>query len=500
MLNLRTPTEMRLTGYDPVVDKVRQELAYIDQGVDWTLRKFRASRRWFLKSHSEAEFDLRIAALEADRAKSLLFQDEAGLWTYSGLRPMFEKEFDDKATRLYSLPEQKLIPWTTMPKKSPRYYQEAAKTALLEAAKFGPAGVEMGTGLGKTFIIVNILKDLGLPAVIMSPSTNIALQIYDELVLHFGKNRVGFVGDGKKQYDRLFTVGIAASLRNLTPDSPGWRSLSRAQVFIADESHMCPAETLQQVCFGLMANTPYRFFFSGTQMRGDGLDLVLDAITGPIVYRMSVAEGIDQGFLAKVIFRMCWTNSHVTDRDGNLYDSKDANDLTRAHVFYNEELLQKAAEIANKSVSLMERPTVIMVDEFEQFAKLAPHLRFDFRFAHGTITKENKALVPEQFWESDPKQLVEEFNAGKFPILIGTSCIATGTDIQRVKAILNLRGGKSEVELKQLIGRGTRLFPGKEDCICIDFGIRNVPTLEKHAKARKKIYQEIYPTYGEMEI
>ena len=491
---------MRLTGYDPVVERVRQELAYTDQSVDFTLSKFRANRRWFLKSHTQDEYNLRVAAMEAERSKSLLFQDEAGLWTYSGLRPLFEKTFDDNATRLYSMPDRKLIPWAEMPAKSPRYYQEAAKEALLEAAKYGPAGVEIGTGLGKTFIIVNILKDLGLPAVIMSPSVSIAGQIYDELVEHFGKSKIGFVGDGKKQYDKLFTVAIAASLRNLDPDSEGWRRLSRAQVFIADESHMCPAETLQQVCFGLMANSPYRFFFSGTQQRGDGLNLVLDAITGPIVYRMSVAEGIDQGFLAKVIFSMCWTDSHVVDRDGNLYESRDANDLTRAHVFYNDELIKKAAEIANKSVSLMERPTVIMVDEFEQFARLAPHLRFDFRFAHGTITKENKALVPEKFWESNPKKLVKEFNHGDFPILIGTSCIGMGTDIQRVKALVNLRAGKSENELRQLVGRCTRLFPGKEDCIVIDFGIKNVPTLEKHAKERAKIYREIYPTYDEMEI
>lgn len=491
---------MRLTGYESRMDQVRQALAYTDHKVDFALQKFRAGRKWFLKTHTQEEFDLRVASMEAERHKSLLFEDEAGPWTYSGLRPQFEHDFDDKASRLYPIPARKAIPYLTEPTKVPRYYQNDAMAALLEASKFGPAGVEMGTGLGKSLIIVMILKELGLPSVIMSPFQNIAEQIYDELVSYFGTKYVGFVGDGKHQFGRQFTVGIAASLRNIEPGTPQWFAMQQAQVFIADESHLCPADTLQKVCFGLMANAPYRFFFSGTQMRGDGLDLALDAITGPIVYRMTVAEGIDQGFLSRVVFRMCWTDSHVTDRDGNLWYSKDVNDLTRAHCFYNDELIGKVAEIANKSVSVLQRPTVIMVDEFEQFARIAPLLRYEFRFAHGGVDKRTKKLIPEQYWDSDPKKFVREYNEGRFPILIGTSCIATGTDIQRVQALLNLRQGKSEVEIKQVVGRCTRLYPGKEDCVYIDFGIRNVEALERHAKARRKIYESIYPTYGEMVI
>lgn len=488
---------MRLTGYEARAAAVREDLTYTDKKADWAYRKFKSNGGWFRARQGDAAYEARLAELAAEREQCLLFQDEAGLWTYSGLRPRFEEKFLDQGTRLYALPEPKIIPWANVPDKKMRYYQETAKQKLLEAATLGPAGVEMGTGLGKTFIIVNLLKDLGLPAVVMSPSTNIAEQIYDEMVFHFGKSRVGFVGDGKKQYDKLFTVAIGASLRNLKPGSLGWTALSQAKVFVADESHMCPAETLQSVCFGLMANAPYRFFFSGTQMRGDGLDLVLDGITGPIVYRMTVAEGVDQGFLAKPVFRMVWVDSDVRDRDGNIEYSPDANDMTRSHVFYNPALNKQAAEIANRSVSLMERPTVIMIDEYEQLPQLLPHLRYEARFAHGAITKENKELIPEQYWDSDPKKLVAEFNRGDFPILIGTSCIATGTDIQRVKMIVNLRGGKSEVEIRQVVGRGTRLFPGKEDCIYVDFGVRNVEVLEKHAKARRKIYREIYPTYQE---
>jgi superfamily II DNA or RNA helicase len=473
-------------------------LTYTDKQADWAYRGFQKAQRWFVREHGQAAFSARLAELQAARKKCLLFEDEQGPWTYSGLRPYFQQTFGDEAKVFYDLPEEKLIPWSNVPAHTPRYYQLEAKDALLAAAPFGPAGIEMGTGLGKSFIIELLLKDLGLQGLVMSPSVNIAKQIHRDLVKHFGSNRVGFFGDGKKQLGKQFTVGVAASLRNVEIGSPAWEKLSSADVFIADESHMCPAETLSQVCFGLMARAPYRFFFSGTQMRADGKDLLLDAIVGPIVYTMTVREGVDQGFLAQPIFRMIWCDSNVRVR-GQLYESSDANDMTRAHCFYNDEIVRKAAEVANKAVSIMSRPTVIMVEEYEQLQRLIPHLRYDFRFAHGSLTKEAKQYVPEQFWKDDPTDLVDRFNAGEFPILIGTSCITTGTDIQRVKLLINLRGGKSEVEIRQITGRGTRRIPGKEDCVYVDFGIRNVPMLMKHANERIKIYKDVYPNFQEIQ-
>lgn len=494
MLILRTPTELRIRGHESKRDLLSKKLGYVDKKVDWALRKHKAGRGWFCSKFGEQAFVLRLEELTKERNKSILFEDQEGVHTYTGVHPMLSDLLDDKIQRGYDLPDPKLIPWSNEPKNKPRYYQEGAAEALIAASVNGPAAVEMGTGLGKSFILQMLLKRLGLKSLVMAPSKSIAEQLYDEMVFHFGKAKVGYYGDGSKESNRLFTIGIGASLTKIEPDSKAWKDLSQCQVFIADESHMCPATTLAKVCFGFMANAPYRFFFSGTQIRNDGLDLVLDGITGPIVYRMTVKQGVEQGFLSKPLFRMCWTKSNVSCFDN------DPNELTRAHIYYNDELNMKAAELANKSVSVMGRPTLILVEEIEQFTKLLPHFRFEARFAHGGVTKENKDKLPEQYHKSEPNKLVEAFNAGEFPILVGTSCVATGTDLKATGAMLYLRGGKSETEVKQGVGRCTRLFPGKSDCIVIDFGIQNVDLLKKHADARHEIYDDIYPSYTELRI
>jgi superfamily II DNA or RNA helicase len=126
-----------------------------------------------------------------------------------------------------------------------------------------------------------------------------------------------------------------------------------------------------------------------------------------------------------------------------------------------------------------------------------PLLEAEVGFAHGGATTATKEKIPPDYRKSDPEELVKRFNERKLPILVGTSCIATGTDIQAVKTMIYLRGGRSEIELSQGIGRGTRMFQlgdyTKDSFNFFDFDVCNVPTLHRHTLERIRICKEIYP-------
>lgn len=479
-LRVTSPTAVRIEGHER--QRLELHLTYRDKKVDYELTKAKNNSRLLYKLGEEG-FREYINELKAQRMKCLLFEDDEGFWTYSGLAEKLGNLLRDTVSVEYERPEAKPLPWYNTPDKKPRPYQLAAMEALLER---GHAGVEMGTGLGKSFIIQLLAKSLGLKTVIMAPSTSIARQLYDEFTHHFGRKYVGLVGDGKKEFKKLIVIAIGASLTRLEPDTEAWEHLSKAKLFVADESHLTPAKTLQKVCFGLLKDAPFRFFFSGTQMRNDGLDLVLDGITGPIVYRMTVREGVDGGYLAKPIFTVIRTTS-----DSKFF-SHDANEMTRAHLYYNPKVNQLAADIANKSVDLLKRPTLILVEEIEQFTHLLPYLKHKVAFAHGGVTPENREKLPKEFWDSDPNALVKEFNEGKLQILVGTSCVATGTDIKAARQVIYLMGGKSEIQVRQAIGRGTRLFEDKVDCYFTDFDITNIENTHRHALERADIFNEVY--------
>lgn len=488
-IDLPDPITAELQGYQEQQEKLlalRANLTYIDRKVDFELRKAKKSG-YLLHQLGQERYREHIQDLTRRRRPCLLREQDGKLTTLSGLAGRLATHFGDSVQRGYPLPKAGLVPWENKPDRKPRPYQELAMEKLLEGTKNGPAAVSIGTGLGKSFIALLLVKELGLRTVVMAPSKSIAGQLYEDFTKHLGQKRVGMFGDGKKDHSKHVVVAIDRSLANVEEGSSAWKNLVDREVFVADESHLTPARTLQDVCMRLMSRAPYRFFFSGTQMRNDGLDLVLEGIIGPIVFEMTVKEGVDQGYLARPYFTM------VPVQSTSSFSSDDANEMTRQHMYYNPDLNARVGSLANKSVQLLKRPTLILVDEVEQFSKLLPHLRAEVGFAHGGLTKVNRGKVPEAFYRSDPTALVKAFDRGELPVLVGTSCISTGTDIKTVGTILRIKGGTSEIEVSQDVGRGTRRVPGvKENVNVIDFDVQNVPVLHRHAQRRSEIYDSIY--------
>lgn len=488
-IQIISPTVARIHGLsDQDIQHLKSNLTYTDQKVSFEARKFKHAT-WYANQHGYDAWREKYEGLKAREKQCLLLQDYDGYWVYSGLAGKVSRLLGGcPVERAYEYPEYGVLGWHSRPPFEPYGYQTAAWEALLAA---NHAGVEIGTGLGKSFIIALLVKEIGLKTVVMAPSKDIAKRLYSDFVELFGPKKVGFYGDGKKK-PKFITVAIGASLTRVEEGSADWKALAEARLFIADESHQCPAATLSKVCFGLLKNAEYRFFMSATQMRNDGLDMLLEAITGPIVYTKTVREGIDEGYLARLDSVMVMADS------GSDWISKDPNEDTREHLYYNEKVIRQAADIANKFAQFQGKRILILVEELEQFTKLYPHLQHSVKFAHGGVSKENRDKLPEMFHDSDPSAFVKEFNDEQFTILVGTSCITTGTDIKANEVTINLQGGKSEIQVMQgACGRSTRLFQFKDgrkktSCTIIDFDVQNNETTHRHARARKAIYDATY--------
>lgn len=500
MLSLESPTVLRLIGYENRLDELRKFLTFRKSSATFELQKFKRNP-WNARNLTREQYEKRLFELERAVKVCLLFEDERGYWTYAGLREDIAELFkDDQFENLVEYPEPGNLPWAEVPKKTMRPYQEEIVKSLVDARH---AGISVGTALGKSFAVLNLVKHYSLKTLVMAPSESIATQLYEEFSRAFGKKYVGMVGGGKKQFGKLITIGIAASLTKIEPGTPGWDHLHDVQVFVVDEAHLAPADTLEKVCHGLVANAPYRFFVSGTLLRNDGADKLLKGITGPTVYTMTVKDGVDQGYLARPMFRMVKVPS--TDR----YTSNDVQRMGRHHFLYNKQVVQAAAKLANLSVEMMGHQVIILVDEVEQFVHLLPLLKYPCRFAHGGAPGATKDKLSPEYQKSDPHALVQQFNQGEYPILVGTSCINTGTDTQTVETIINLQAGKSPIKFPQSVGRGTRktpLKPEKDSCYFIDFDVQNVfldeknDIVHKHAQERAAIYNSIYPDFEFLEL
>lgn len=495
-LVLTSPTVLRLPA-SWQTGKIRQELeerfGYSDLRTVHEWRKWKqiqrqvenGCRHWFVERYGKDDLDAKVALLDAQKTKTVLFEHpEDGMWTYSGFAEQLSKDYGIPIVIAFPyVPVREagcIIPWAKTP-FSPRPYQQQASELLLEHRQ---AGVELATGLGKTLLIAMLLKHFGLPSLVSCPSLNIGEQTYNFLLECFGRSRVGRFFDGHKEADKLFTVSVSKSL-TMAVGGPNAAVLSKKRVLILDEAHTYPADTLASAVLGYLGDIPYRYSLSGTQLRTDGLDILLKGIVGPIVMEMSVKDGVDQNYLAKPRFYQ------KTVRSNRSFSSDDTIKMTRVHLHDNEAVYKDVIVTAHRAVSVMKRRVLILIEEFRQFAHLIDYGLVGAKFAHGGMDKKTKNDFPEVYHNSDPLELVKSFDRGEFPILVGTSCIGTGTDIKSVGFIIDIVGGKSEIRLRQNIGRGTRLFDGKKECIYYDYDVVDIPVLHKHAKDRAKIFDNV---------
>ena len=344
---------------------------------------------------------------------------------------------------------------------------------------------------GKTAIILTLARELGLNTVIVTPSKSIFLEMLKKFEYHFGKTNVGAYGAGKKKIGKKFTVCVSKSLTMLKKGTPEYDFFANADVIISDESHLNAANTLETTFHGVLKDVPYRFFLSGTQVRGDGKDKLLEAIIGKKVHELSTKEAVDGGYICPVKFFVFET----TSKDLKKY--KDPLKAKRKQFLYNSNIADITAKIANGAWKYSQESTLILVEELEQIKMLTDRLDVPYEYVH-SASKADATKFGLQTRKVD--ETVEAFNRGEVKVLIGTSCIATGTNIYCTHNTVNWVGGSSEVRTKQgAVGRSVRILENSEYADLhkpkpfskiYDFKITNVPLMESHLNKRIKMYKE----------
>ncbi|WP_048960318.1 helicase-related protein, partial [Enterococcus faecalis] len=69
----------------------------------------------------------------------------------------------------------------------------------------------------------------------------------------------------------------------------------------------------------------------------------------------------------------------------------------------------------------------------------------------------------------DRQKVLEDFDKGKYNVLCNSMLLTEGWDCPSVDCVVVLRPTKVRALYSQMVGRGTRLFPGKEELLLLDF-------------------------------
>lgn len=487
-ITLETPTKCYLENFtSEEILLLRKNLTYKDTSATFALKKLKENR--WLQSNFPDTFLQRKKELESKLKTCMLkFDENQKLWFHPGSIPYLANRFDFDILNRISYPEahkmlwKRPLPFTLYP------YQEESTERLIEA-KHGC--VELCTGAGKSAIILKLARELGLKTIVVTPSKSIFLEILEKFEHHFGKSNVGAYGSNKKKIGKKITVCISKSLTMLKPGTEEYDFFANMDVLISDESHLNAAETLENTFHGVLKNVPYRFFLSGTQIRGDGKDKLLESIIGKKVYNLTTKQAVEGGYICPVKFRIIET----TSKDTKNY--KDPLKVKRKQFLYNPNIADITARIANSAWNQAQESTLILVEELQQIQMLKDRLTVPFEYVH-SASKADAAKFGLETRKVD--EAVEAFNKGEVRVLIGTSCIATGTNLYPTHNTVNWVGGSSEVRTKQgAVGRSVRIleksiykeYHKPKPCSTIyDFKITNIPLLENHLQKRLDMYRD----------
>ncbi len=216
------------------------------------------------------------------------------------------------------------------------------------------------------------------------------------------------------------------------------------------------------------------------------------AYFGEPVYIYSLKEGINDGFLTPFKVKRIQTtlDEYVyTDEDkilegeveqGRVYEEKDFNRIIQI-----KEREEKRVKIFMNEINQNDKSIVFCrTQEHAAIVRdLINQYRFDklnSRFVENRI-EDNKITEPVEVnycvrvTANDGKigeQFLREFqdNEKTIPTILTTSQkLSTGVDARNVRNIILLRPVNSMIEFKQIVGRGTRIFEGKEFFTIYDF-------------------------------
>lgn len=188
---------------------------------------------------------------------------------------------------------------------------------------------------------------------------------------------------------------------------------------------------------------------TATPDRGDMRNL--GEVFDSLAFEYKLTDAIKEGYLCKIMAQTIPLQLDITSvaMSGGDYA---VGDLGTALDPYLEQI---AAEMARRCKS---RKTVVFLPLIKTSQKFRDLLNtYGFRAAE----------VNGQ--SDDRKEVLADFDAGKYNVLCNSMLLTEGWDCPSVDCVVVLRPTKVRSLYSQMVGRGTRLAPGKTDLLLLDF-------------------------------
>ena len=332
-----------------------------------------------------------------------------------------------------------------------RPYQKEAKEAVFEQWGNGikKTLLVLPTGCGKTIVFAKITEDCvrnGDRVLILAHRGELLDQAADKIAKATG---LGCATEKAEQsclgsWFRI-TVGSVQSLMRET-------RLKRFpedyfNTIIIDEAHHCITDSYQRVLKHFLGAKVLGV--TATPDRGDMRNL--GQVFESLAYEYTLPKAIKEGYLSPI---KAVTIPLQVDLTGVGVQSGDfkAGDLGTALDPYLESIAQEMEKYCKDKKTVVFLPLVKTSQKFR-----------DILNVHGFDAAEVNGK------SQDRAEILEDYASGKYNVLCNSMLLTEGWDCPDVDCIVVLRPTKVRSLYCQMVGRGTRLAPGKDHLLLLDF-------------------------------
>jgi ATP-dependent helicase IRC3 len=331
-----------------------------------------------------------------------------------------------------------------------RPYQLEAIAAIEEAENRGVRRPLLGlpTGTGKTVIFAALIRKRGGRGLVLAPRDEQRAQATDKIRQVDQGARLGLV---KAEANELEAPVVVASMQTLARESRLARLPRRFQTVVVDEAHHATADTYRRV-LDWVGDSPLLLGVTATPERADSASL--GEVWDEVVYSRSLLEMIRAGYLVDLRglrVRLDVDFSRLRVSHGDFVDTEAAAVLTAADA--PAHACAAYLEHAAGRKTLLFTPTVELA-----------HLMAE-AFRDGGVSAE---AVDGSLPLEERRAILARLRGGETQVVANCAVLTEGFDEPSVDCVIIARPTRSRVLYVQMIGRGTRTFPNKRDCLIVD--------------------------------
>jgi ATP-dependent helicase IRC3 len=326
----------------------------------------------------------------------------------------------------------------------------------------------LATGLGKSVIAALLARERGGRAVFLAHRDELIRQLVGKIRMVWPEVSVGVVKAAEDEVNAgivvasVQTLARPARLERLLASTRGRGLFDEGEPFrtvVVDEVHHYLAgddgNTFGRVLEGLGCTTPggpLTVGFTATPERGDGG--ALGNTWEEIVYEMGILDGIRGGFLCELRAKQVRLQADfgkLKVRAGEFRDEETAEMLMEANA--PKHAVQAYLDNAAGLKAIAFTPTVAVAHAFAE----------EFR-ARGVAAEAIDGTLDTDL----RRAILRRLSTGETRVVPNCAVLIEGFDEPSVGCIIIAKPTRSRPTYVQMVGRGTRLYPGKPDCLILD--------------------------------